>query len=303
MKSTERYYSLSSYLKETYGAALRKVSIDAGFTCPTRDGTITTGGCAYCNADTLRFEDNSQKLAITEQINNGIARLGEKTAPGVIAYFQVNTNTYKDADTLKKLYLEAATHPKVRIVAVSTRPDCLEDSALDILEDIRKTKPVWLEMGLQSSNDATLKAINRGHTQKDFDDALKKAVKRNLDVCGHVILGLPGEDKETMLKSVRFLARRGIWGIKLHQLDIVKDTLFAAKYECGRIKTLSLDEYAEIVVESLELLPASTVIHRLSGDTKKELLVSPLWGLEKLKVKNKIEKLLTEKNTRQGAKY
>ncbi|MBI5559794.1 MAG: TIGR01212 family radical SAM protein [Deltaproteobacteria bacterium] len=300
---TPRYYPLSRYLKERFGGRVRKVTIECGFTCPNRDSTKGAGGCVYCEPLTLVPKDLREGLTVTEQIDCGIERLKKRYDPEkFIAYFQINTNTYDNLGRLEKLYKEAMAHPLVCAIAVSTRPDCVDSRVLELLRGLKKEKHLWLEMGLQSANDRTLERINRGHTATDFKDAVLRSWEKGMDVCAHAIFGLPGEGREEMLDTVRFISELPVWGIKFHQLDVVKGTALEEMYGRGGFKILSLEEYAQIVVESLELLPPGVTIHRLSGTTPSRLLIEPRWGLDKFLVKAGIERLLEEKDTRQGAK-
>jgi radical SAM protein (TIGR01212 family) len=293
-----RYNSFSDYLKARFGSSLHKVSLNAGFTCPTRDGAKGLGGCIYCEPKTLVRE--SHAVTITEQLERGMERLRKtRKAQRSIAYFQVNTNTYDKVERLRTLYEEAMGHPRVAALAISTRPDCVGEDVLGLLEELKKNKPLWLELGLQSAKDSTLRLIRRGHTAEDFRDAVLRASKRGIEVSAHVIMGLPGETKQDMLSTVRFISGLPVRGIKFRQLDIVRG---AALEEMHREEAavLSLEEYSEIVVESLELMRPDMVVERLSGATPRELLIAPLWGRNKSGVKGKIMELLEKRNTCQG---
>src|SRR3989304_919150 len=299
-----RYNPISRYLKEKFGERVRKVTVNCGFTCPNRDGVKGVGGCTFCEPGTLIPKDYKEGLSVKEQIDGGGERLRKRrNVEKFIAYFQINTNTYDDAARREKLCREAMAHPRIIAVAISTRPDCVSDSVLTLLSGLKKEKHLWLEMGLQSSNEKTLEFINRGHTAADFKDAVERISKRGIDTCAHVIFGLPGEEKEDMLNTIRFISGMPVRGVKFHQMDVVKGAPLEGIYKNGGLRVLTLEEYAECVVESLELLPPSMVIHRLSGVTPKEFLIAPLWGLNKFLVKAEIEKLLEQRNTRQGAKY
>ncbi|MEE9614049.1 MAG: TIGR01212 family radical SAM protein [Thermodesulfobacteriota bacterium] len=310
MKEGRRYYPLSEYLKERFGCRVYRVTLDGGFTCPTRDGTKGTGGCTYCEPATLVPKDHKDGASIGEQLAVGMEKVRKRHGvEKFIAYFQVNTNTYANTERLRVLYTEATSHPDVLALAVSTRPDCLGDEVLDLLAELKGGgKHLWLEMGLQSSSDRTLERIGRGHTAGEFSDAAWRARARGIEVCAHVIFGLPGEGREKMLDTVKFISRLPVWGIKFHQLDVVKGTALEKEYNGkerndDELKLLSLDEYAGLVVESLELLPPRVVVHRLSGATPRELLVAPRWSLKRSAARNRIEKLLIEENTRQGANF
>ena len=301
---TERYNTLSTYLRRRFGCKVYKVTVDGGFTCPTRDGTKSRGGCAYCNPAGLVPKAHKGRRTVTEQIDSGVEWVRKRHgAERFIAYFQLNTNTYSDTGRLRDLYEEAVRHPEVAGLCISTRPDCVPDDVLDLLEDIGSRKALWLEMGLQSANDSTLERINRGHTSADFRDAVERARGRGIDVCAHVIFGLPGEREEDMLGTVRFVSELGVWGIKFHQLTVLCGTPLEDAYLNGGLKPLGLEEYVRLVVESLELLPPWVVVHRLSGDAPARYVVAPRWGVNKFIIKERIEGLLEARDTRQGMKW
>jgi radical SAM protein (TIGR01212 family) len=310
------------------------VTIDAGFTCPTRDGTKGQGGCIYCKPSTLVPKDLTPSMSIKDQLTKGIERVRKRhKAEKFIAYFQVNTNTYSDIDHLKRLYNEAISHPEVTALAVSTRPDCVEDKVLDLLKELKEEKYLWLELGLQSAKESTLRLIKRGHTVEDFRGAVERAAGRGIDVCAHLIIGLPGEEKADIINTVRFISKLPVWGVKFHQLQVVKGTPLEKMYNRGEIKVLrtakdsqktcvstdhnvrnerlyncspqvlDLEDYTALVVDCLELLPPYVVVHRLVGDTPKGFLAAPLWGVNKFVVTDGIERLLQKRGSRQGAKF
>ena len=309
----KRYRPLAEYLVERFGGRVYKVTIDAGFTCPHK-GDGGEGGCIYCAPDTLRVIGNKGgdgrgegPLSVTEQIDLNVERLRKryKKATSFIAYFQINTNTYAPVDELRLLYNEAARHPDICGLAVSTRPDCVADEVLDLLSEVNESKPLWLELGLQSAKDETLRAINRGHTAADFEDAVMRAAVRGIDVCAHLILGLPGETRGDMVATARFIATLPVWGVKFHQLQVVAGTPLEKLYDNTNRRSLplTLDEYTDAVVECLEVLSPDTVVHRLVGDTPRKMLVGTGWGVDKGEVIKKIEAILLERGTFQGAKY
>jgi hypothetical protein len=306
-RPAKRYRSLPDYLTEYFGGRLYKVTIDAGFTCPNRDGSEGDDGCIYCDPETLRLAAPGATLSITEQIDKGVKSLRKryKKSKSFIAYFQINTNTYAPISKLRSLYEEAVGHPDISAIAVSTRPDCVPDEVIDLLCDIKESKPLWLELGLQSSKDATLDAINRGHSAEDFADATRRAAASGIDVCGHIILGLPGETRDDMVETARFVASLPVWGIKFHQLQVVAGTPLEKLYENENKRSLplSLDEYADVVVDCLEVLNPAIVVHRLVGDTPRRMLVAPRWGVDKGEVIKKIESIMEERDTFQGALY
>ncbi len=294
----EPFRTLSVYLKEKYGEKVYKVALDAGFTCPNRDGTNGRSGCLYCNPDSLKPKDPVSVTDIQGQLIDGISRMRVRhTAKKFIAYFQSNTSTYAPLERLEKIFYAALTHEDVVGLAVSTRPDCLSEPVLDLLEKIAKTKNIWVELGLQTANDKTLKEMNRGHRAADFSDAIKRCSERGIDVCAHVILGLPGESEADMLRTMEFLRDLGLWGVKFHQLQIMRDTPLHELYKRGGIKTLGLEEYTWLVIRCLDVLPPEVVVHRLCADTPEAFLVAPLWGLNKFMILERITRGIVEKKS------
>ena len=300
---TKRYNSLSDFLKNKFGCKVFKVSLNAGFTCPNRDGTKGTGGCIYCKPESLLPLDYNPGIGIKEQLHHGIEYIRKRhKAEKFISYFQINTNTYAPVSELERIYRQGIDYPDVVGMAVSTRPDCVDNRILDLLKRLSKEKFLWLELGLQSSHNKTLKLINRCHTAEDFTDAVKRAKERDIPVCVHIILGLPEETKGDMLATSSFLAGLGIWGIKLHHIHIHKGTKLEEMYKSGEFNPLGLDEYADIAVEFLERLPEDVVIHRLCGDTSRRFLIAPDWSVNKFVILERIHRFLEERNTYQGAK-
>lgn len=298
------YNTLSTHLKERYGCRVFKVGINAGFSCPNRDGTKGVGGCIYCESSALLPKDLPDGSDVLTQLNAGIKYVRERhKADKFIAYFQINTNTYAPPPVLRGIYGPALSHPDVAAVAVSTRPDCIGPEAMEVLSGIKRKKDLWLELGLQSANDATLDRIGRLHTVRDFEEACGRARERGIDVCGHVIIGLPGEGRDDVLNTVRFLNQAGVWGVKFHQLQILKGTRLHALYENGGVKPLSLEEYTDLVVDSLELLRPGTVVHRLCGDSPARFLDAPRWGANKFMIIERIKKAMSERGTWQGKKF
>lgn len=299
----ELYNSLSTHLKSIFGCKVFKVTLDPGLSCPNRDGTKGLGGCAYCSSSTLLPKGHAPASQVREQLLSGIEYVRKRhKADKFIAYFQVNTNTHAPIEELKKLY-EQALIPDVAAIAVSTRPDCLSEEVLELLCRLKTKKHLWLELGLQSANDATLAMVNRGHTKADFEDAVKRAANRGLEVCAHVIIGLPGEDEHDALETVAFLNSLPVKGIKFHQLQIVKGTALETLWRNGEVRTQGLEEYACLVVKCIERLRGDIIIHRLCGDVPRQFLVAPVWGKSKFEVIEKITGLMKEQDTRQGALY
>lgn len=298
----KRYNTLSDFLRGYFGRRVYKVSLWGGFTCPNRDGRKGEGGCIYCQPQALRPLSLVNGESIEEQLKDGIAYIKKRhKAEGFIAYLQSYSNTYAPIERLRETYYRAIDHPEVVGLAVSTRPDVVDDRVLDILSEIARERFLWVEYGLQSANDKTLESLNRGHTVKDFLSTYERTVKRGIRVCVHVILGLPEEDRKDMLKTAKLLSELKVWGVKIHHLQVYKGTRLEELYKDGRIRLLTLEDYIPLVVNFIELLNPSTVIHRLIGDAPKGFLVAPNWG-NKLSIIRMIEGYMEEKDTYQGAK-
>jgi len=279
--NTSRYRDLNTALREQFGCRVQKITLDAARNCPNRDGTLGVGGCIYCN---VRGSGTglSQQYTIPQQLERGKERLRRRyKAKKFIAYFQSFSNTYGPSDELKHLYSEALAVEDVVGLAIGTRPDCVADDVLDMLADLNRRTYVWLEYGLQSIHDHTLKLINRGHDVAAFVDAVERTRRRGLDICVHVILGLPDEDKAEMLATARALAKLDIQGIKIHLLYVIQGTPLADLYQSENYRCLSREEYVDIVCEFIALLPPQVVIHRLTGDPHPDELLAPKWALEK----------------------
>lgn len=295
------YYPLSDFLKARFGCKVFKVSVDAGFTCPNRDGTRGYGGCVYCDPSTLAPEGLSASMDVLAQLASGVEKVGKRhNARKFIAYFQSNTNTHAPLERLREIYF-FSLRPEFVGMAVSTRPDCLGPDVLDLLCELKEKTHLWLELGLQTANDATLERMNRGHTVSEFEDALGRARARGIEVCAHVIIGLPGEGRDDILNTIGFLASRKVWGVKFHQLQVIKGTGLERMYREGSVKVLGLEEYAGLVVECLERLPRSTVIHRLCAEAPRRSIVAPQWGANKFMVIDRIRSVMAERSTFQGA--
>ncbi|MCP3678005.1 MAG: TIGR01212 family radical SAM protein [Deltaproteobacteria bacterium] len=300
----QRYRPLSGYLMERFGCRVFRVSLDAGLTCPNKDGTKGWGGCSFCNSSTLAHPPGTNKRELKEQLLQGMQRLKERRrAEKFIAYLQPNSNTYAPIEFLEKVYQEAIDHPDVVALAISTRPDCLGEEALELLESFSRKIDLWIEVGFQTAKEETLTALNREHTVADFEKALAGARGRGIPLCAHVILGLPGESREDMVATARFLAQHSIWGVKIHPLHIQRGTRLEGLYRKGEVRVLGLDEYAERVVEFLEELPPQTIIHRLCGSTPRRFLVAPPWGADRFAPPAVIRQLLDARNSHQGARY
>jgi len=297
------YRDLNSYLRQRFGERVQKITLDAGLTCPNRDGRVGQGGCLYCNPRGSGTGAWSRGLSISQQLQEGRTRLGQRYgARKFIAYFQSFTNTYAPLEDLRVLYREALAGPGVVGLSIGTRPDCLSDAVLDLLADLTKDYLVWLELGLQSAQDATLARINRGHDVACFTEAVTRAAARGLETVAHVILGLPGEGPADMAVTASYLAGLPLQGVKLHLLYVTRDSALASLYWSGDYRCLTELEYVAAVADFLELLPPEMVIHRLTGDPHPGELLAPEWCLDKSRVLNLIKDEFGRRGSRQGFK-
>ncbi len=282
---------LNEYLRSRFGCKVYKIALNGGFTCPNRDGTIDFRGCIFCSKGGSGEFAADPKLSITEQIEYGKNLISSKVSDGkYIAYFQAYTGTYADVDRLRELYTEAITHPDIVALSIATRPDCLADDVLDLLSELNAEKPVWVELGLQTMHEKTAEYIRRGYELPMYTDAVKRLRDIGIEVITHVILGLPGETTDDMLETVRFVCDSGTNGIKLQLLHVLKDTDLADEYAAGKIRVLTEDEYIEILKQCVKLIPEDVVIHRLTGDGDKKLMIAPLWSADKKHVWNRIQR-------------
>ena len=289
-----KYTTLNNYLKERFGEKVYKIALNGGFTCPNRDGKIGTRGCIFCSKGGSGDFAESPDLTITEQIDNGKKRLEKKIKSGkYIAYFQAFTNTYAPVEKLRAIYTEAIIHPDIVALSIGTRPDCLGDDVLALLDELNKIKPIFVELGLQTINEDTARYIRRGYTLEVYDKAVADLHKIGINVVTHIILGLPGESKNDMLKSVEY-ACKVTDGIKLQLLHILKGTDLAKDYEQCKFEVLTLEQYTEIIKECVQIIPENIVIHRLTGDGAKKDLIAPLWSADKKTVLNTINRALKD---------
>ncbi len=281
------YYSLNRYLKDTFGEKVYKLALDAGFTCPNRDGTLDTRGCIFCSGAGSGDFAECRSLSVTEQIARARQRVAGKIKNGkYIAYFQAFTNTYAPVERLREVYEEALMQPDIVALSIATRPDCLPEDVVRLLEELNRIKPVWVELGLQTIHETTAAYIRRGYPLAVYDDAVRRLKHVGLTVITHIILGLPGETKEEMKQSVSYVGASGADGIKLQLLHVIRGTDLEKEYRAGKFRTLELEEYVKLVVDCLELLPEHMVIHRMTGDGDKRTLVAPLWSADKKRVLN-----------------
>ena len=301
------YHSLDWELKHTFGHKVYKLSLDAGLTCPNRDGTLGTRGCIFCSeGGSGDFAENLQ-TDVWDQIEAAKKHVSNKTGSdkniNYIAYFQSFTNTYGPVDYLRSIFTEAIQHPEIEVLAIATRPDCLQDEIVSLLSELNQIKPVWVELGLQTMHEDTAQFIRRGYPLPVFEDAVKKLRLHGIEVITHVILGLPGEDHERMLETIRYLNTQDIQGIKLQLLHILKGTDLADIYEHDPFPVFTLEEYVSFIVDCVEIIRPDMVIHRLTGDGPKDLLIAPLWSSAKRHVLNSIHREFRLRDTWQGKYY
>ncbi len=296
-----RYTDYNTYLRSVFGERVQKIVIDAGLSCPNRDGTLSTGGCIYCNAKGSGSGAFKHGVSIKQQLELGKKIMARRyKAKKFLAYFQSYTNTYTSCKNMKLMYDEALSVEGVAGLAIGTRPDCIDKEKLDLIESYTDRYLVWIEYGLQSAHNSTLKLINRGHDFNCFKKAVEITKSRNIKICAHVILGLPGETREMMLETAEILAALGIDGVKIHLLYIVKGTALEAMWRKGQYKCMEQQAYVEILCDILEILPANVVIQRITGDPHPDELAAPKWALNKNQTFQLIQKTLEARNSRQG---
>lgn len=311
------YHSFDDEMKRRFGHKMYKISLDAGMTCPNRDGTLGTGGCIFCSEGGSGEFAVGKRNSIEEQIREAAEKIREKLPAGsgtdtageehtgntqayYIAYFQSYTNTYAPVSYLREVFTAALLHPRVAALSIGTRPDCLPEEVLDMCAELNRIKPVWIELGLQTIHEDTAKFIHRGYGLSVFETALKALRDRGLECVVHVILGLPGEDKTRMLETVNFLAHQDIQGIKLQLLHILKGTELEKLYEREPFPLFTMEEYIDLVIDCVEILPPEITLHRLTGDGPRRLLVAPLWSADKKRVLNTLHKRMRERGAFQG---
>ena len=316
MWADKRYHSLDYEMKARYGHKIYKIALDGGFTCPNRDGLIDARGCIFCSAGGSGDFAASRNQSITEQIEEGKQLLAgkrlsgqpeigskESPMPCYIAYFQAFTGTYDHIERLRSLYTEAIRRPEVAILSIATRPDCLSPEVLDLLSELNQIKPVWVELGLQTIHEHTARYIRRGYPLSCFDQAMQSLHQAGLDVIVHTILGLPGETSRDVLDTMKYLNACQIQGIKLQLLHVLSGTDLAADYQTGKFSVLDREEYIDLVIRCLEHLDPSIVIHRVTGDGPKDLLIAPLWASRKREVLNLLHHQMKEQGSYQGKAF
>ncbi|MEN6348995.1 MAG: TIGR01212 family radical SAM protein [Syntrophomonas sp.] len=297
----KRYRSLNHYLRQKFGEKIFKIPLDAGFTCPNRDGTYSTQGCLFCSARGSGDFAGDRSKSIEEQFTQIKRMMHKKWGQGkYIAYFQAFTNTYAPADTLRQLYETALGQPGVVGIAIATRPDCLPEEVVQLLDEINSKTYLWVELGLQSVHEKSARLLNLHYNYKTFTASLQKLQERKIETCTHIILGLPGESREDMLLTGKTVAALPIQGLKFHSLHLMKDTPLYRLYQREPFEFFSRDDYVKLVVDILEIMPPEVVIHRLTGDSPRELLVEPLWSLKKWEVLNSIDREFMERDSWQG---
>jgi hypothetical protein len=304
MAPKKPYRDLNTYFRTLFGGRVHKVTIDAGLNCPNRDGSLSAGGCIYCNAKGSGTGAHRQGISVTRQIERSKAGIARRfKTKRLLAYFQSFTNTYAPVEYLKRLYDEALSVEGVVGLAIGTRPDCVTSAVLDLVESYTQQHLIWIEYGLQSAHDRTLSLINRGHDFACFEKAVAATRNRNINICAHVILGLPGESRREMLATADAIAAMGINGIKLHLLYVVRGTRLEQFFRDGRYRCLEQSAYADLVCDFIARLPPMMIIQRLTGDPHPKELVAPAWSLQKKETLEMIHRRFEEKNTWQGKDY
>jgi radical SAM protein (TIGR01212 family) len=296
-----RYYNFNTYLRSLFGCRVQKITVDAGLSCPNRDGRVSTGGCIFCNASGSGTAAHARGLTVTDQLLQGKKFLARRyKAKKFLAYFQSFSNTYAPIDKLKQLYDEALAVKDVVGLSIGTRPDCVDPPVLELLQDYAGRHLIWLEYGLQSASDKTLELINRGHDVRCFENAVRATLNRGIKICAHVILGLPGETRSDILHTAKTISGLGIDGVKLHLLYVVRATPLEALYHRGDYTCLEQQEYIDLVCDFLERIPPEMVIQRLTGDPHPDELVAPQWSQKKTDTLRKINEALVRRDSWQG---
>ena len=297
------YYSLDFFLKKKFGVKVAKISVDAGFTCPNRDGSLSFSGCSFCSGrgsgDFALYKGES----VISQLEKGKQNMKKWKAGGFVAYFQAYTNTYAPPDVLRDIYFQALEMEDLKGVAIATRPDCIDEDVISVLKELAQKTYVWVELGFQTSNENTARAINRGYKNEVFSKAVETLTENGFDTVAHVIFGLPGETEEDMMNTIDFLNKTKIKGIKIQSLHILKNTPLAREFEETGFRILEKEEYINLVCKALERLSPDIVVHRLTGDGKKSDVIAPKWAFDKKSVLNGVYKTLTAKNSWQGREF
>lgn len=296
------YYSANQYYKKLFNSKVYKISLNGGMTCPNRDGTAGTGGCIFCSSKGSGDFSPVSSMSINEQIEESIARVRNKIKEDkFIAYFQSFTNTYAPVEYLEKIFMQAINHPNIVGLSIGTRPDCLGDEVLNLLNRLNKIKPVFVELGLQTIHEKTAEYINRCYPLEVYDTAVKNLKKININVIVHIIIGLPFETEEMIYQTVEYASNSGADGVKLQLLHILKGTRLAQEYEKAEFEVLTLEKYTEIICRCIEIIPENIVIHRITGDGPKNILIAPSWSANKKLVLNTINRAIQTNNIVQGS--
>lgn len=300
----KRYHNLNYYLREKFGGKVFKISLDGGFTCPNRDGKAGIGGCTFCSSNGSGDYAGNRVLSIKEQFEDRKEMMNKKWKDGkLIAYFQAYTNTYAPVEVLREKYYDALNQEGVVGISIATRPDCIDDDVLDLLDEINQKTTLWVELGLQTINDESARNFNRGYDFEVFDNTLKRLHERNIDVVIHTIFGLPGETREDMLKTVDYVAHTGCQGVKFHLLHLMQGTRMVKQLETGELKLMEEEDYIDTLCKAITMIPEEMVIHRLTGDAPRSLLIGPMWSLKKWEVLNAIDKAMEDNNLWQGKAF
>ncbi|MDC7291456.1 TIGR01212 family radical SAM protein [Blautia schinkii] len=295
------YHSLDYMLRERFGEKVYKVTLNGGMSCPNRDGTLGSRGCIFCSEGGSGDFAADARLSIQEQIETQITLLAQKRPINkYIAYFQAYTNTYAPVPYLNKIFTEAISHPQVAVLSIGTRPDCLGPEVLTLLEELNRVKPVWVELGLQTKHEATARYIRRGYQLSCFEEAVRNLRQRRIEVIVHTILGLPGERRDEILATMEYLNTMDIQGVKLQLLHVLRGTDLALDYEQGLFRVYERTEYLDLLIDCLEHLDPEIVIHRMTGDGPKDLLIAPLWASRKREVLNLLHHRMKERESFQG---
>jgi len=298
----DRYYKFSRFLKEKYGEKVWKISVDAGFSCPNKDPLTGMGGCIFCRNDSFSHMLSVQNIGINEQIEKGIQSAKQRSGINkYIIYFQSSTNTYAPIEVLRRSFFESIVFKGVVGLSIATRPDCLSQEIVDLLDELTHKVDVWVELGLQSSFDSTLNSIHRGHTFQDYLNAVQTLSPLKLRICTHLMIGLPGEKKQHIIETANKIAQTGTQEVKIHPLLILKDTGLENLYLVGKIQELKLDDYVQMVCDFLERIPATMVVQRLTAEAPLQILLAPTWINNKLTIVRFIEQELKRRETFQGS--
>ncbi len=300
MDETEPYYSFARFLLQRYGERVSKISIDAGWTCPNRDGRCGTDGCLFCRVDSFSKRESLQQIPVAQQVARGMQRGRQKGVNKFIVYFQASTNTYAPVEVLRPVFLQAASFPGVVGVSIATRPDCLGEELMPLLTELAERVDVWVEVGLQSVHDRTLQLVRRGHTYADFEQAVQRLARLPVRVCVHLMLGLPGEDHAMMMETADRLAQLPVHELKLHPMLVLKDTAAERLYREGAFRALELDEYVDVLIDFLARTPADRVLQRVTAEAPAELLIAPLWPLHKARVYSALRQAMKRRDACQG---